>query len=144
MNVGIYKTHPEAVIPAYQTAGAAGFDLHLVEDVVIPARGLAKARTGLVFQVPEGHVLLIVSRSSNPQKRGIDMANSVGVIDSDYCGPEDEVFLVLQNLTDAEVRIDKGERVAQGLIVPFLRAQFEERTKNTADSRGGFGSTGMN
>lgn len=137
------KLHPDAVAPEYKTPGAAAFDFGLVEDVAIPPRSFVKVRTGLVIQAPQHHVLLIVSRSSNPGKKGIDLANSVGVIDSDYRGPNDEIFLVLENITDSEVRFTAGERVAQGMIVPVPRVQLEAIAGEITEAdRGGFGSTG--
>lgn len=137
------KVHPNAVAPEYKTAGAAAFDFALVEDVAIPPRNFVKARTGLVIQVPERHVLLVVSRSSNPGKKGIDMANSVGVIDSDYRGPTDEIFLMLENITDNVVHLPAGDRVAQGMIIPVPTVQLEEIVGEiTVADRGGFGTTG--
>lgn len=137
------KVHPDAVSPEYKTAGAAGFDIALVEDVVIPPRTFVKARTGLVIQVPDGHFLLIASRGSNPGKKGIDLANSVGILDWDFRGPTDEMMLFLENITDLEARFTKGDRVAQGLILPVPPVVMEEINDVIAEpDRGGFGSTG--
>lgn len=137
------KVHPDAVSPEYKTPGAAAFDLALVESVVIPPRSFAKARTGLVIKVPEGHFLLIASRSSNPGKKGVDLANSVGIIDRDYFGPADEVFLMMENITDNEVCLAAGDRVAQGVILPNPKVLMEEITGDVdGENRGGFGSTG--
>lgn len=143
LTVRFKKTQQNAVTPEYKTPGAAAFDIGIVEDVTIPARTFAKVRTGLVVQTPERHVLLIVSRSSNPAKKGIDLANSVGVIDSDYRGPTDEIHLVLQNLTDADVTLTAGDRVAQGLVLPVPAVSLEEIVGDiTEPDRGGFGTTG--
>lgn len=137
------KVHPDAVSPEYKTAGAAGFDIALVEDVVIPPRTFVKARTGLVIQVPDGHFLLIASRGSNPGKKGIDLANSVGILDWDFRGPTDEMMLFLENITDLEAHFTKGDRVAQGLILPVPPVVMEEINDVIAEpDRGGFGSTG--
>lgn len=137
------KVHPDAITPEYKTPGAAAFDLGLIEDVTIPPRNFVKIRTGLVVQTPEHHVLLIVSRSSNPEKKGVDLANSIGIIDSDYRGPSDEIHLLLENITDTAVRLAKGDRIAQGLIVPvpsvIMREVLDEITEA---NRGGFGTTG--
>lgn len=70
------------------------------------------------------------------------MANGAAVIDSDYCGPNDEIFLLLLNLTDQEINLVAGDRVAQGLILPVLQASIEEVPEMTANNRGGHGSTG--
>ncbi|MCH8049578.1 dUTP diphosphatase [Patescibacteria group bacterium] len=136
------RVHPDAPAPQYHTAGAAAFDFALVEDVEIPPNGLAKVRTGLIICLPEGHTLIIAARSSSPIKRGVNVANGVGIVDSDYCGPQDEIHILLQNLTSKTVRLSKGDRVAQGMIVPISRASFKEVDEITAKSRGGFGSTG--
>lgn len=143
MIVRYKKLHPNAVAPEYKTPGAAAFDFGLIEDVVIPPRSFVRVRTGLVIQTPEQHVLLIVSRSSNPSKKGIDLANSIGIIDSDYRGPNDEISLMLENITDTEVRLAAGERVAQGLIVPVPQVTLEEISGDIVEAdRGGFGTTG--
>lgn len=137
------KIHPDAVTPEYKTAGAAAFDLGIIEDASIPARSIVKVRTGLVVQIPEHHVLLIASRSSNAPKKGVSMANGIGVIDSDYRGPNDEIHLVIQNITDAEVHLSKGDRVAQGLVLPVPAVTLEEITGEIIEAdRGGFGTTG--
>jgi dUTP pyrophosphatase len=97
--------------------------------------------TGLVIAVPAGHVLGIFARSSTPLKRGLMVANGVGLVDSDYCGDKDEIKIEVFNFTAAPVEIKKGDRLAQGVIIPFVRADWQE-TAATAPSRGGFGSTG--
>ena len=140
--INIKKLDPRAVLPAYQTAGAAAFDFSLIEDVAIAPRSIAKVRTGLVIQVPNGYFLQIVARSSSPIKKGLTMANGAAVIDSDYCGPNDEIFLLLLNLTEQEIKLTAGDRVAQGLILPVLQATIQEVSEMTAIDRGGHGSTG--
>lgn len=142
MQLPIKRLVKHAALPAYQTSGSAAFDLAIIEDIVIAPRAIVKVRTGLVIQTPPGHVLILASRSSNPMKKGIDLANSIGVIDSDYRGPEDEILLVLVNLTEQEVRLEKGDRVAQGMIIPVVQAEITEIETITETSRGGFGSTG--
>ena len=139
----IKRLDPRAVLPAYQTSGSAAFDLSLIEDVTIPARSFVKVRTGLVIQIPEHHVLLIAARSSSPVKKGITMANGTGIIDSDYCGPEDEIFLLLENLRDEPVHLQAGDRVCQALVVPVLQGIIQEVQELTGPNRGGHGSTGQ-
>ena len=125
----------------YETPGAAGFDLAAAEDVDVPPRQIRLIGTGLVIKVPEGYFLAIFARSSTPLKRGLMVANGVGVIDSDYCGATDEVKIQVINVTDQPVSVRRGDRIAQGIVLPAPRAQFVEG--NAADaSRGGFGSTG--
>ncbi len=137
-------------LPEYQTAGAAGFDIAVAEDVTVVEGGLTMAPTGLVVAIPQGYMLLILPRSSTFKKWGVTLANTIGVIDSDYCGPEDELRLALTMPAQQEsgysfstiIKMPKGTRIAQGLIVPVVQAQFVEVEEMVAPTRGGFGSTG--
>lgn len=142
MTVRIRRLSPDVQLPAYGTAGAAAFDLAASCDVDIPPREIRLVPTGLVVQVPPGAFLAILARSSTPLKRGLMVANGVGVIDSDYCGPTDEVKIQVINVTDAPVRVGKGERIAQGMVLAAPRVEWEEVHDSAAPSRGGFGSTG--
>ena len=103
---------------------------------------VALVPTGLVIEVPAGHLLGIFARSSTPLKRGLTVANGVGVLDSDYSGPTDELKIQLMNVTTAPVEIKRGDRLAQGVILPFVQAEFEEANAAAGPDRGGFGSTG--
>lgn len=143
MNIQFKRNHPLAQIPEYKTSGAVAFDIALVEDLTIEPRAMVKTRIGLIINVPDDHALIIASRSSNPMKKGIDLANSIGIIDSDFCGPEDEIQLMISNLTDNVVELKAGDRVAQAMFVPITRAQFTEVDEMSAPSRGGLGSTGQ-
>jgi dUTP pyrophosphatase len=141
LTVRVTKRDPRAVLPAYQSPGAAGFDLAILEDVVIPARAHALLRTGLGVGVPADHVFHVYPRSSLFPKHGLLLANGVGVIDSDYSGPDDEVMISVWNARDAEVRLAAGTRVAQGIILPRPRVEWVVADA-TGPTRGGFGSTG--
>lgn len=141
--IRIKRLDPRATLPAYQTPGSAAFDLSLIEDITIPTRSFVKVRTGLVIQIPEHHVLLITARSSSPMKKGVTLANGTGIIDADYCGPEDELFLLLENLRDEPVSLQAGDRVCQALVVPVLQSLIEEVQEMTRPNRGGHGSTGQ-
>ena len=141
--VRIRRLDSTVPLPAYQTPGAAGFDLAANADVTIPAGTIALVPTGLVIQVPQGHFLGIFARSSTPLKKGLMVANGVGVIDQDYCGPADEVKIQVLNFTAAPVQVSKGDRLAQGLFLPVARAEWQETEGDLRDgSRGGFGATG--
>jgi len=143
LTVRIHRLDPEVPLPRYETAGAAGFDLSASADVVIPPGGLALVPTGLVIEVPHGHFLGIFARSSTPLRRGLMVANGVGVIDEDYCGPKDEVKVQVLNFTQAPVTVARGDRIAQGLFIPVSRAEWQETDgAPRAGSRGGFGATG--
>jgi dUTP pyrophosphatase len=129
-------------MPVYQTAGAAGFDLAASAEVTVAPGAIVLIPTGLVVEVPQGHFLGIFARSSTPLKKGLMVANGVGVLDSDYCGPTDELKIQVMNVTTAPVTVAKGDRIAQGVVMPFVRVEIEDGTGATAASRGGFGSTG--
>jgi len=141
VTVHIHRLDPSVPLPKYETAGAAGFDLAASVDLTVQPGQVLLVPTGLVITVPAGHVLGVFARSSTPLKRGLMVANGVGLVDSDYCGPKDEIKIEVLNFTQSPVSIRKGDRLAQGVIMPFVRAEWQETTA-TAPSRGGFGSTG--
>ena len=93
--------------------------------------------------VPDGYFLGIFARSSTPLKRGLMVANGVGVIDADYCGPDDEIKIQVLNITDAPVKVARGDRLAQGIVLPCPRIEWNEVEEMTVPTRGGFGSTGV-
>lgn len=141
--VRIHRLHPSIALPEYQTPGAAGFDLAASEDVDIPPGQVVLVPTGLIIEVPSGHVLGIFARSSTPLRRGLMVANGVGVIDQDYCGATDEVKIQVLNFTQAAVMVRKGDRIAQGLFMPVARAEWQDTEGALRQgARGGFGATG--
>jgi dUTP pyrophosphatase len=142
MQLRITRLSPDVPLPAYATAGAAAFDLPAAADVVVPPRSVALVPTGLVVEVPAGWFLAVFARSSTPLKRGLMVANGVGVVDSDYCGPADEVKVQVINVTDAEVRVARGERLAQAMVLAAPRLELVDAPPADRASRGGFGSTG--
>lgn len=128
--------------PSYATAHAAGFDFISAQDTVIKPQELKLIPTGNIIKPPNGTFLMIVPRSSTFKKFGLIMPHSVGVSDPDYCGPNDEIFLQFYNLGKKAVNIKEGDRIAQGIFVPFIQAKFKEVKKIKSTSRGGYGSTG--
>jgi dUTP pyrophosphatase len=142
MNVRIRRLDSAVALPQYHSEGAAAFDLASNEDVVVAPGEVRLVGTGLVVEVPRGHFLGVVARSSLPIKKGLMVANALGIVDSDYCGPQDEVKVEVYNFTAREVAIARGERIAQGLILPTVRVEWDEGQDSAAPSRGGFGSTG--
>ena len=141
MRLKVTRLRSSVPLPTYGTGGAAAFDLAAAEDIDIPPHQIKLVGTGLVIAVPEGYFLGIFARSSTPLKRGLMVANGVGVLDSDYCGPADELKVQLLNITDAPISVKAGDRLAQGIILQSPRVEFVEADA-TAPSRGGFGSTG--
>jgi dUTP pyrophosphatase len=142
MNVRVRRLRPDAALPRYETARAAAFDFSAAEDVVVPPGGVALVATGLAVEVPIGMFLGIFARSSTPLKRGLMVANGVGVVDPDYCGPEDEIKIAVMNFTAAPVTVRRGDRIAQGMFLAAPRVMWEETEALAERSRGGFGATG--
>ncbi len=142
MRLSIKRLDPAIDLPAPATGGAAGFDLAAAADIEIPPREIRLVGTGLVIAVPNGYFLGIFARSSTPLKRGLMVANGVGVIDADYCGPADEIKVQVLNITDRAVQVRRGDRIAQGIVLPAPRVEWEEVAEMTQATRGGFGSTG--
>jgi dUTP pyrophosphatase len=143
MRLQIKRLQPGIGLPEAATGRAAGFDLAAATDMDIPPRSIRLVGTGLVIAVPDGYFLGIFARSSTPLKRGLMVANGVGVIDADYCGPGDEIKIQVLNITDAPVTIVRGDRLAQGIVLPGPRVEWEEVEEMAVPTRGGFGSTGM-
>jgi dUTP pyrophosphatase len=142
MNVRIRRLRPDIPLPRYESDRAAAFDFSAADAVTIEPGGVALVPTGLVIEVPDGMFLGIFARSSTPLKRGLMVANGVGVIDPDYCGPADEVKIAVVNFTDAAVTVQRGDRIAQGIFLPAPRVTWDEADRLRDDSRGGFGATG--
>ena len=141
--IRVKKLSPNAILPTYGSAEAAGADLYacLGENVTIQPGETAWIPTGLALEVPKGCAGLIYARSSMGVKRGLAPANKVGVIDSDYRG---EIRVVLLNHGKEPHTVAHVERVAQMLITPVLTPAYEEveELDDTKRGQGGFGSTG--
>jgi dUTP pyrophosphatase len=137
----ISRLHDRVALPDYQTPGAAGFDLASSVEMTIAPGEVTLVPTGLVIAVPPGHFLGVFARSSTPLKRGLMVANGVGIVDSDYSGPSDEIKIEVFNFTAVPVTVRPGDRLAQGVVMPFVRVAWEEREAE-GPTRGGFGSTG--
>jgi dUTP pyrophosphatase len=146
MKLKIKKLHPDAVVPVYATEGAACFDLHAIcagpNTPIHQGQGV-NMRTGLAFEIPPGHVMLVFSRSGHAFKHDTRLANCVGVIDSDYRGELTVRLTSDGSITDV-LRINPGDRIAQARVVPFPRVEFElaQDLGVTERGLGGFGSTG--
>ena len=142
MQIKIKRLDKELPLPAYQTAGSAGFDIYARENTSIASKSIALVPSNLIIATPPGYMLVVASRSSTPKRKGLMVANGIGIVDSDYSGPEDEVKILVYNFTDNEVIVEKGERIAQGLFVKIEQGQWEEVEEMQSPTRGGFGSTG--
>lgn len=132
-----------ARMPIYSSDCAAGADLYAAtaEDIVLEPGETTVIGTGIAVQIPDGLVGLVYARSGLATKRGVAPANKVGVIDSDYRG---EIKVSLHNHSSEPQIIAAGERIAQLVVAPYIRADFEEceSLDETGRGAGGFGSTG--
>lgn len=140
--------HPEArrqnPLPVYQTNGAVGFDLQSTIDYSLPPGERCIIPTGWAVEVPEGYELQIRPRSGTAAKSGITIVNTPGTIDNDYRG---ELLVTLLNTDKVNTFvINKGDRIAQGVVSPILKVEFEEvdfcELSTTDRGAGGLGSTG--
>ena len=144
MELKIKKLSPNAILPTYGSAGAAGADLYALPEgdpITINPGETVFIHTGLSMAIPEGYVGLNFARSGLASKQGLAPANKVGVIDSDYRG---ELMVALHNHGSVPRTVLPGDRVAQFLIMPVTVAQFTEvdSLDDTERGSGGFGSTG--
>jgi len=143
--VKIKKVHEDAIIPKYNYPSDSGFDLHSVEEVIIPALGRAFVPTGLSFQFEEGLEIQVRSKSGLAINQGLMVLNSPGTVDQGYSG---EVKAIVFNTNSVPVTIPKGMKVAQAVLCPVFNGKlvdlievdsFEETDRGS----NGFGSTGI-
>jgi dUTP pyrophosphatase len=167
VQVKVKKLHPDAVIPKYSHLNDAGFDLVVVEDVVIWPGETKKVPIGLAFAIPPGYELQIRPRSGISAKTKLRISNAPGTVDAGYRGevcvlmdntrmPSGEIGDTCLDVSEKTVKVDrevdthtylirKGDRIAQGVIAPVYQAQFEvvDELDETERGAGGFGSTGV-
>jgi dUTP pyrophosphatase len=142
MKVQIKRIDPELPLPVYEKSGSIGFDLCSRVDMTIGPGQISLVPANVIVQTPPGYMLVLACRSSTPKKKGLTMPHGFGVIDQDYCGPEDELLLQMKNFTDELVAIERGEKIAQGIFVRADQLEWEEVDHIEAATRGGFGSSG--
>lgn len=141
--VKFVKLNSDAIVPTYGTPFAAGADLYALPhgDIKINSGETVMIHTGIAMQIPDGTAAFIFARSGIATKRGLAPANKVGVIDSDYRG---EIMVPIHNHSQTQQVIASGERVAQMVIMPYIKAEFteSETLEETERNVSGFGSTG--
>jgi len=128
-------------LPKYHTDGSVGLDLYARETKTISPGKIEHIPLNVAIEPPEGYWVLMAARGGT-HKKGILLANSVGVFDEDFCGDEDEYHFAAYNCTDKEVTIKKGERIAQLMLVKTTRAEIKQVDKMNRETRGKYGSTG--
>lgn len=141
MNIKIKRFDKEIPLPESKTEGAAAFDLHARITVEIQPRSIGYVPLNVAIEVPKDYFLLLAARSST-HKKGLWMANGIGIMDPDFSGDEDEYKAIYYNFTDKSVVVEKGERIAQGLIIKREVVTWQEVDKMENKTRGGFGTTG--
>lgn len=143
MQVKIFKSNPKAVLPQYQSMGAAGFDFHCLEGFELNPGDIRIINTGLRMEVPWGYEVQVRPRSGLSFKTKIRVSNSPGTIDSDYRG---DIGIILENIGEDTYVFESLDRIAQGVVSPIIQAEFievnEEDLTQTTRGNGGFGSTG--
>ncbi len=143
MNIRIKRIDSSLPLPEYQTEGSVAFDLYAREKTVVQPWSPTIIPANIIVEVPEGYFLMLASRSSTPIKKNLMVANSIGVIDQDYHGDKDEIGIQVLNFSKENVTVEKGERIAQALLVKIAKVETFVEVKSIKEtSRGGFGSTG--
>lgn len=141
MTLKIKRFDTSFPLPQYQTAGSVALDLSSRTEVVIPAQSVARVPLNIAIELPPGHWAMLAARSSL-HKKGLMLANGVGVGDADFCGDSDEYQAALFNFTQEDVILPPGERIVQLLILPYTKPELVEVEHLGNTDRGGFGSTG--
>lgn len=142
MEVKIKRFDKTLPLPVYETDGSVGFDIIARENAEIPPKEIALIPSNLIVEVPKGYMLVVASRSSTPMKKGLTPPHGFGIIDHDYCGPDDEIKVLVYNFKDVPAKVMRGEKIAQGVFVKIDKFEWEEVDDINKNSRGGFGSTG--
>ena len=132
-------------LPVRKTKYSAGYDIEAAEDTVVPSfkKGMNPTliKTGIKAYMQDDEVLMLYNSSSNPKKKGLILANSVGVIDKDYYGNVDNdghIMFAFYNIKDEDITIKKGEAIGQGVFQKYLVTDDDEAQ---GERKGGFGST---
>jgi dUTP pyrophosphatase len=139
------KLHADALIPNYAYELDSGFDFYSIEEIQIPGFGRALVPTGLAFEVPDGTELQVRSKSGLAINQGLMVLNSPGTVDCGYLG---EIKVIVMNMNNHPIRIEKFQKVAQGVLCPVFngkKVKVSEKNNLGKSDRGenGFGSTGI-
>jgi len=141
MKLKVKRFDKNLPLPEYKTDKAAALDLYARLDTTIFPHKVGYVPLNIALELPQNHWALLAARSSL-HKKGLMMANGIGVGDEDFCGDNDEYQSVLFNFTDQEVMVKKGERIVQLIILSRERVEIEEMIELGNKDRGGIGSTG--
>ena len=132
-------------LPIRKTKNSAGYDIEAAEDCIVPSfkKGMnpTLVKTGIKAYMQEDEVLILANRSSNPKKKGLILSNSIGVVDADYYGNQDNdghIMFAFYNIKEEDITIKKGECIGQGIFQKFLKV---DNDNVQGERTGGFGST---
>jgi dUTP pyrophosphatase len=141
IKIKIERIDKSANIPKYAHKGDSGFDFASIESITLAPGETKLISTGLSFEIPEGYELQVRPRSGMSAKSKFRIANAPGTVDSNFRG---EVKIIAENTGHRPIFIEKGDRIAQGVICPIYEAVFvEEELEDTARGSNGFGSSGV-
>jgi dUTP pyrophosphatase len=141
VQVGVQRLDPDLPLPSYAHPGDAGADLYSAQDVLLAPASRVTVRTGIAIELPMGFVGLVHPRSGLAAKQGVTVLNAPGTVDAGYRG---EVMVILVNHGPAEVKVSRGDRIAQLVVQRVERAHFHavEKLPDSVRGTGGHGSTG--
>lgn len=142
MKVPIRRIDKDLPLPEYKTAGAAAMDLAAREGALIQPHSIEVIPLNVSLKPPQGHFTLMAARSSL-RKRGLMLANNVGILDEDYAGDGDEYLAALYNFTDVPVQVERGDRIVQIIVLPYDKVVWQEVETLDSPDRGGMGTTGI-
>jgi dUTP pyrophosphatase len=142
MKIKIKRFDKTLPLPAHKTAGAVAVDLCSRIDMDINPKEIAYIPMNVAIQIPDNYFILQAPRGST-HKLGLMAANSVGIVDRDYCGDNDEYIFPVYNFTDKIVRVEKGTRLSQLILIKCENFDIEEVESMDSPDRGGFGTTGQ-
>lgn len=137
----IKRFDKELPMPQYKTKGAVCFDCHVRTETIVQPNTPMLIPLNIALKPPKNHFVMLVTRSSF-YKRGLIVPSGVGIGDEDFCGDNDEYNLPVLNLTNAPIKINRGDRIAQMLILPYEKMRLHEAHALSQKNRGGFGTTG--
>jgi dUTP pyrophosphatase len=139
MKVKIKRIDKDLPLPTYETKGSVAVDLYARIRTEAAPHSLVLVPTNIIVVSPPGHAFIVTPRSSTPKKKGLSIPHGIGIVDTDYCGPDDEVLLQFYNFKDKTVVIERGERVGQGFFIPIDKIEWEEVDSVDSPTRGGLG-----
>ena len=142
MKLKIKRFDQSLPLPEYKTNRAAALDLYARVEVRIESKKVDYIPLNIALELPKNYWALLAARSSL-HKKGLMLANGIGIGDEDYCGDNDEYLAAVFNFTDEAIVVKKGERIVQLMILPREKVKIEEIKKLENQNRGGLGSTGF-